>query len=64
MSQKVLDLENADHRAQVSSQWRYADGLVPGEPNGGLVDRLPESPARLAEYDDTGWDVIEDLQTG
>ncbi len=60
----TLDLEKPDALQQVKAQWRYADGLVPGEPNGGLVDQLPESPARLAEYDDSGWAVCENIQKG
>ncbi len=57
-----LDLENAEHLELTDAQWRYADGLVPGEPNGGLVDRLPETRARLADYDDSEWDVCENIQ--
>jgi len=57
-----LDLENAEHLELTDAQWRYADGLVPGEPNGGLVDRLPATPARLADYDDSEWDVCENIQ--
>ncbi len=56
-----LDLENAEHLELTNAQWRYADGLVPGELNGGLVDNLPETPARLADYDDSGWDVCENI---
>ena len=39
-----LDLENAEHRELTNSEWRYGDGLVPGEPNGGLVNLMKESP--------------------
>ena len=60
----TLDLENPEHLQLVNAQWRYADGLVPGEPNAGLVDQLPESPARLADYDDSGWSVCENIQQG
>lgn len=60
----TLDLENPDHLQLVKGQWRYADGLVPGEPNGGLVDQLMQSPARLADYDDSGWTVCQNLQEG
>ena len=49
MSQQTLDLENAEHKTLVNAQWRYADGLVPGEPNGGLVDQLAETPAEDRE---------------
>ena len=64
MSQHILDLENTDHQSSLNAQWRYADGLVPGEPNGGLVDQLAETPARLADYDDSSWDIIDDIQKG
>ena len=57
-----LDLENTEHLQLTNAQWRYADGLVPGEPNGGLVDRLEETPARLADYDDSDWGPCEDIQ--
>ena len=57
-----LDLENAEHRELTNSEWRYGDGLVPGEPNGGLVNLMKESPARLADYDDSGWPTCEDIQ--
>ena len=57
-----LDLENAEHRELTNSEWRYGDGLVPGEPNGGLVNLMKESPARHADYDDSGWEICEDIQ--
>ena len=53
-----LDLENAEHLELTKSQWRFAEGLVPGEPNGGLVNLMPESPARNADYDDSDWDTL------
>jgi hypothetical protein len=64
MSQHILDLENDENKLLLKAQWRYADGLVPGQPNGGLVDQLPETAARLADYDDSTWDVIDDIQKG
>lgn len=57
-----LDLENSEHLELTNAQWRFAEGLVPGEPNGGLVNLMPDSPARLADYDDSGWDVCENIQ--
>ena len=60
----TLNLENLDDLQLTNAKWRYADWLVPGEPNGGLVDQLPESPARLADYDDSGWAVCENIQKG
>ncbi len=57
-----LNLEKAEHLELTNAQWRYADGLVPGEPNGGLVDQLTETPARLADYDDSNWATCEDIR--
>ena len=42
--------------------WSRAPGLVPGEPNQGLVAEMLGSPARLAEYDDSGWDRDVNVQ--
>ncbi|MDA0711326.1 MAG: hypothetical protein O3B73_14080 [bacterium] len=64
MGQITLDLEKDEHKKLLGAQWRFAHGLVPGEPNGGLVDQLTETPARLADYDDSNWDVIDDIQKG
>ena len=64
MSPRTLDLEQADERDLLRAHWRYADGLVPGEPNGGLVHEMAETPVRLADYDDSGWEVIDDIQNG
>ena len=57
-----LDLEIAEHLELTNAQWRFAEGLVPGEENGGLVNLMPESPARLADYDDSDWGVCENIQ--
>jgi hypothetical protein len=45
----------------VKGEWRFAPGLVPGEPNEGLVAGLAGSPARLVDYDDSDWEVRKDL---
>jgi hypothetical protein len=50
-----------EHLGLVQGQWRFAPGLVPGEPNEGLVAQLEGSPARLADYDDSSWEVWRDL---
>jgi hypothetical protein len=36
--------------------------LVPGEENEGLTARLLSTPARLADYDDSAWDVCENVR--
>jgi hypothetical protein len=50
----------ADLRA-AKGLWRFAPGLVPGAPKEGLVSQLEGSPARLVDYDDSGWEVRNDL---
>ena len=61
MAEVRLDLQSPDGLSAVRGQWRFAQGLVPGEPNEGLVARMADSPARLADYDDSRWDVVEDM---
>ena len=61
MPRAVLDLTDSQTLGQVKGQWRYAPGLVPGEPNEGLVSQLASTPARLPDYDDSGWEVCQDL---
>lgn len=63
MPRVALDLNNADDRRKVKAEWRFAPGYVPGEPNEGLVAQVPGSPARLAEYDDSGWEVCTNIRT-
>ena len=59
-----LDLENPEDLQIARAQWKFAEGLVPGEPNEGLTARLSGSPARLADYDDSKWDVCDNVQEG
>ena len=61
MPRAVIDLNSSSGLAAVKGQWKFAQGLVPGEPNEGLVSQLEGSPARLADYDDSGWEVCNDL---
>ncbi|MEC9446140.1 MAG: hypothetical protein VYC59_05095, partial [Chloroflexota bacterium] len=63
MPRVSLDLELADDRAIANSDgWRIAPGLVPGESNQGLVAEMGDSPARLPDYDDSGWENDSDIQ--
>jgi hypothetical protein len=62
MPRIALDLNNAAHRQHVKGTWRMAPGLVPGEPNEGLTAQLLASPARLPDYDDSGWDVCDNIR--
>ncbi len=64
MPRSTLDLMNPADLASLEGQWRFAPGLVPGEPNEGLVSQLAGSPARLPDYDDSGWEVRHDLTRG
>jgi hypothetical protein len=58
----TLDLTRAADRQQVNGQWRVGPGLVPGEPNQGLTAEILSTPARLADYDDSGWEVTSDIR--
>jgi hypothetical protein len=62
MPRVALDLNREEDRRKVGGVWRRALGLVPGEPNQGLVAELEASPARLAEYDDSGWEVCDNVR--
>ena len=62
MPRVALDLNKAADRQKVHGQWKVAPGLVPGEPNEGLTAQLLASPARLADYDDSGWGVCTNIR--
>jgi hypothetical protein len=63
MARVSLDLENkGDLKVLNTTGWRFAPGLVPGEPNQGLKAELLESPARLTDYDDSRWEKDFDIQ--
>ena len=68
MPRVALDLNKAEDRQKMKGQWRVAPGLVPGEPNEGLTARILNTPARLTDYDDSGWalcnNVRESLSVG
>src|SRR5262245_42091878 len=58
MARVSLDLENKDDLKVLQAEgWRIAPGLVPGEPNQGLVAETRGSPPRLARIHDSGWAV-------
>ncbi len=61
MPRATIDLLDPADLRIVQGQWRFAPGLVPGEPNEGLVSQLTGSPARLPDYDDSGWEATNDL---
>src|SRR5215467_14533743 len=62
MPRIALDLNKADDRRHVKGEWRVADGLVPGQPNEGLVSQLLATPARLADYDDSKWETCQNIR--
>jgi hypothetical protein len=57
-----LDLNNEADRQKVQGRWRIGRGLVPGEPNEGLVAQLLNTPARLADYDDSHWEICSNVR--
>ena len=61
MPRAVIDLNTSSGLATVKGQWKFAQGLVPGQPNEGLVSQLEGSPARLPDYDYSGWEICNDL---
>jgi hypothetical protein len=62
MPRIALDLNNEADRKKVKGQWRLGPGLVPGQPNEGLVAQILNSPARLTEYDDSKWEVCNNIR--
>ena len=61
MPRETIYLRDREGQALVKGIWKYARGYVPGQPNEGLVEQIEGSPARLPDYDDSGWAVCEDL---
>ncbi len=62
MPRATINIGEDSGRAATGATWRCAIGYIPGEENGGLVfERGEGSPARQADYDDSGWEVITDL---
>ncbi len=63
MARVSLDLDNRDDLARVgASGWRRSMGMVPGEPNQGLVAEMRGVAARLIDYDDSAWEQPESIQ--
>ena len=62
MPRITLDLNNEADRQTVKGQWRIGPGLVPGESNEGLVAQMVNTPARLADYDDSKWEVWPNIR--
>ena len=64
MPRETINIAEASGQAAVGAVWRYSIGYVPGEANEGLAAQGQGSPARLPEYDDSGWEVCDDLPRG
>jgi hypothetical protein len=62
MPRIALDLNKAADCQKVKGQWRVAPGLVPGQPNEGLTAQLLSTPARLPDYDDSGWEICSNIR--
>ncbi|HEX5368579.1 MAG TPA: hypothetical protein VFY10_04115, partial [Dehalococcoidia bacterium] len=62
MPRIALDLNTDAGRQAVKGVWRHSLGYIPGEPNQGLEAEVLSSPARLADYDDSGWEVCSDVR--
>jgi hypothetical protein len=56
-----LDLNDPAQRQQVKAAWRRGVGFIPGEPNQGWTAEIEGSPCRLADYDDSSWEVCENV---
>ena len=64
MPRATINIAEASSQAAVGAVWRYSVGYVPGEANEGLTAQGQGSPARLPGYDDSGWEVCDDLPRG
>ena len=62
MPRIALDLNSDDDRYNVKAQWRMGPGLVPGQPNEGLVAQLLAAPPRLLDFDDSGWEICTNIR--
>jgi hypothetical protein len=62
MPRIALDLNKDADCQLVKGVWRRGPGLVPGEPNEGLVAQLKACPQRLPDFDDSGWDICTNIR--
>ena len=62
MPRLTLDLTTKEDQQRVHGQWRVGPGYIPGQPNEGLVAQVEASPARLADYDDSGWEICDNIR--
>ena len=64
MPKATLDLEDPEILRQLGAEWRFGAGWEPGSPNEGLVAQSAGSSARQPDYDDSDWEVIDDVEAG
>src|SRR3954468_17075929 len=62
MPRVTLNLNHKADQQQVGGQWRVGPGYIPGQPNEGLVAQVEGSPARLADYDDSAWEICRNVR--
>ena len=62
MPRIALDLNTDAGRQAVKGVWRHALGYIPGEPNQGLEAEVLSSPARLADFDDSTWEICDNVR--
>ncbi|MBV9579519.1 MAG: hypothetical protein JO057_13105 [Chloroflexi bacterium] len=56
-----LDLNDPAQRERVKATWRRAVGFIPGEANQGWTAEIEGSPCRLADFDDSSWEVCDNI---
>ena len=56
-----LDLNDPAQRECVKATWRRAVGFIPGQANQGWVAEIEGSPCRLADFDDSSWEVCDNI---
>ena len=64
MPRATINIAEPSGQAAVGATWKYSIGYEPGKANEGLVANGQGSPARLPDFDDSGWDVCDDLPAG
>jgi hypothetical protein len=62
MPRIALDLNKEEDRRKVGGVWKRAIGYDPSLPNAGVTLETPASSARLPEFDDSKWEVCEDVR--
>ena len=61
MPRVTINLEDPSGQSVIKGRWKFATGYIPGEPNEGLIAQGEGSPARLPDYDDSGWEYCAEL---